>query len=162
MAYKEISLHCRHCNNLIQETVHYTPDEEILLKSRENDGRFFMKIWSGLFIFGITVLLFVWALVLMLKTFEMKKLDKMLADPNVQYEETWRSDTDPQKAAEMSRTIRVPKGGAVAIESLQKELDQAKLIQNSNLLIKAHQDLERAADDKKREIEKTIGPEEKK
>lgn len=171
MPSKNVGVMCNHCAKVTNHEIWYTTQEQDVLEIRKVDGKFYSKIWSGVFIFGITVLLFIWALVLMLKTFEMKKLDKVLADPNVQYEDTWynKESSDPALKTDTVRVIKPAKSGVVAmpgIDSLQKELDQAKknssedrkhiqeLLQDTDQLIKSYKELEKLSQEKKAEIEK--------
>jgi hypothetical protein len=129
MPHKDINVVCRNCRSEVHETVYYKTDEELVFETNKESSKFYGKIWGGVFIFGITLLLFIWSLVLMLKSFEMKKLERVLGDPGVQYEETWRSDDDPAKASTTTRAIKIPKGGVVTapnVEALQKEVDLLK------------------------------------
>jgi hypothetical protein len=178
MPSKTVGVMCDHCRKVTNHDIYYTTNEQDILEVKKQDGKFYGKIWGGVFVFGITVLLFIWALVLMLKTFEMKKLDKVLGDPNVQYEDTWynKESSDPALKTDTVRVIKPGKSGVVSagIESLQKELDQAKknasedrqrireLLQDTDQLIRAYKDLEKMAQEKKVEVDKVAPPEEKK
>lgn len=171
MPHKDVHVVCRNCRSEINETIWYKTDEEVVLETSREISKFYGKVWFGVFIFGITILLFIWSLVLMLKSFEMEKLDKILADPNVQYEDTWynRESSDPAMKTDTIRVIKPAKGGAVAmpgIEALQKDLDQAKknasedrrriqeLLQDTDQLIKSYKELEKLTQEKKVEVDK--------
>jgi len=177
MPNKTVGVMCDHCHKVTNHDIWYTTNEQDILALNKQNGSFYSKVWGGTFVFGITTLLFIWALVLMLKTFEMKKLDKVLGDPNVQYEDTWynRENSDPAFKTDTVRVIKPGKSGAIpGIEALQKDLDQAKknasedrerirmLLQDTDQLIKAYKDLEKLAQEKKVEVDKIVPPGEKK
>ena len=128
MAHKDLMVCCESCKHVKEQRIYYTPDEELAVKARENDGRYYTRIWSGVFVFGITVLLFIWALVLMLKTFEMKKLEKVLSDPNVHYEDVWyNTESDnPAFKTDAKKVLKNSKEEQAKLEILQAQLDLVK------------------------------------
>ena len=101
----QVSGNCPHCQKTISQNVWYNYPEEI---AGERDAKFHKYIARGFFIFGMTVMLFVWGLVIMFKEYDMRKLTTLLSHPKVQMEETYYSDVRKDVNADVTKIIKTP------------------------------------------------------
>lgn len=122
---------CPYCGKSISETVWYTVPEE-------TSAKFWKVIWKWMFVFGLTAMAFTWCLVLMLKEYEVKRLEKVLAHPDATVEDIWYSDGNPGRRSDSVKISKEPKDVReakhlielsalqVEIEMLKKEVEKSK------------------------------------
>lgn len=99
MPTENIEGSCHNCKAKISAMVHWTTGEEV-------SAGFQKYLARGFFIFGLTLMVFVWGLTLMCKEYDLQKLTKLLANPEIQVEETTYSDVRKDVNADVFKVIR--------------------------------------------------------
>ena len=90
-------------------TSQYDPDE---LPVSPGD-RFWMTFWKGTFVFGLTIMLFTLSLVYMNHSFDLVRLDRLLAEPSMKVEHATYSNTNGSAPPDVIRYTREPKAAEV-------------------------------------------------
>ena len=128
-----VSGECPHCGKNISQNVWYTIPEDRHLQQKEMDDKFWRSFLKGLFIFGLTGLLFTWSLVLMTKEYDIKRLGMLLARPEVQFEETIYSCQSKDVNADVSRVVRPSLSEASRLAEEVKRLSETNIRLQGNL-----------------------------